>query len=147
MSQALVLHCFPTLHSACCPLMLLSHNCCVSPPTTSVKSVSQYAEDEPENNSCAPSPTVPMKPRHQDDMYETKAWTRKQPQNHSCVPSPTPPTKDQPEPEAEPDSLPRYCEDCEMWLNGGPQWEDHKIGKKHKKAVKGCKKPKSTCSQ
>ena len=26
-----------------------------------------------------------------------------------------------------------YCEDCEMWLNGPTQWEDHKIGKKHKK--------------
>ena len=29
-----------------------------------------------------------------------------------------------------------YCEECEMWLNGGTQWEDHKIGKKHKKNVK-----------
>ena len=28
-----------------------------------------------------------------------------------------------------------YCEDCEMWLNGPTQWEDHKIGKKHKKNV------------
>ena len=26
-----------------------------------------------------------------------------------------------------------YCEGCEMWLNGAPQWEDHKIGKYHKK--------------
>ncbi len=26
-----------------------------------------------------------------------------------------------------------YCPDCEMWLNGPTQWEDHKIGKKHKK--------------
>ena len=25
-----------------------------------------------------------------------------------------------------------YCEDCEMWLNGPTQREDHKIGKKHK---------------
>jgi len=30
----------------------------------------------------------------------------------------------------------KYCEDCEMWLNGPTQWEDHKIGKKHKKNVK-----------
>ena len=29
-----------------------------------------------------------------------------------------------------------YCEDCEMWLNGPTQWEDHKIGKKHKKRSK-----------
>ena len=29
-----------------------------------------------------------------------------------------------------------YCEDCEMWLNGPTQWEDHKIGKKHKKNLK-----------
>ena len=26
-----------------------------------------------------------------------------------------------------------YCEHCEMWLNGSTQWEDHKIGNKHKK--------------
>ena len=30
----------------------------------------------------------------------------------------------------------RYCEDCEVWLNGPTQWDDHKIGKKHKKRVK-----------
>ena len=29
-----------------------------------------------------------------------------------------------------------YCEYCEMWLNGPTQWEDHKIGKKHKKNVR-----------
>ena len=29
-----------------------------------------------------------------------------------------------------------YCDDCEMWLNGPIQWEDHKIGKKHKKNTK-----------
>jgi len=28
-----------------------------------------------------------------------------------------------------------YCEDCEKWLNGPTQWEDHKIGKKHKKKL------------
>ena len=26
-----------------------------------------------------------------------------------------------------------YCEFCEQWLNGPTQWEDHIIGKKHKK--------------
>ena len=26
-----------------------------------------------------------------------------------------------------------YCEVCEMWLNGPIQWENHQIGKKHKK--------------
>ena len=26
-----------------------------------------------------------------------------------------------------------YCEQCEMWLNGSPQWGDHKIGHKHRK--------------
>ena len=30
----------------------------------------------------------------------------------------------------------KYCPDCEMWLNGPTQWDDHKIGKKHKKNVK-----------
>jgi hypothetical protein len=34
------------------------------------------------------------------------------------------------------DSQAVYCEDCEMWLNGPTQWEDHKIGKKHKKNLK-----------
>ena len=29
-----------------------------------------------------------------------------------------------------------YCEWCEMYLNGPTQWEDHKIGKKHKKHSK-----------
>ena len=29
-----------------------------------------------------------------------------------------------------------YCEYCEMWLNGPTQWEDHKIGKTHKKHVR-----------
>ena len=29
-----------------------------------------------------------------------------------------------------------YCEICEMWLSGPIQWEDHKIGKKHKKNMK-----------
>ena len=26
-----------------------------------------------------------------------------------------------------------YCEECEMWINGPTQWEDHKVGKKHRK--------------
>ena len=30
-----------------------------------------------------------------------------------------------------------FCEQCTMWLNGPTQWEDHRIGKKHKK---NCKK-------
>ena len=30
----------------------------------------------------------------------------------------------------------KYCRDCEMWLNGPTQWEDHKVGKKHKKNFK-----------
>ena len=34
-----------------------------------------------------------------------------------------------------------YCEQCEMWLNGSPQWEDHKIGYRHnKKKTPGYKK-------
>ena len=33
-----------------------------------------------------------------------------------------------------------YCEWCEMWLNGPTQWEDHKIGKKHKKNIARRKK-------
>ena len=30
----------------------------------------------------------------------------------------------------------KYCDLCEMWLNGPTQWEDHKIGKKHKKNLR-----------
>ena len=26
-----------------------------------------------------------------------------------------------------------YCSECQMWLNGTPQWEDHRKGDKHKK--------------
>jgi hypothetical protein len=37
------------------------------------------------------------------------------------------------------DSQAVYCEDCEMWLNGPTQWEDHKIGKKHRKNLKRSK--------
>ena len=28
-----------------------------------------------------------------------------------------------------------YCPDCEMWLNGPLQWQDHQVGKKHRKAL------------
>ena len=28
-----------------------------------------------------------------------------------------------------------YCQECQAWLNGPRQWEDHKIGKKHRKNV------------
>ena len=28
-----------------------------------------------------------------------------------------------------------YCKQCQTWLNGPRQWEDHKIGKKHRKNV------------
>ena len=31
----------------------------------------------------------------------------------------------------------KYCKICEMWLNGPTQYEDHKIGKKHKKNARG----------
>ena len=29
-----------------------------------------------------------------------------------------------------------YCECCEMWLNGPSQYDDHKIGKRHKKKLR-----------
>ena len=29
-----------------------------------------------------------------------------------------------------------YCKYCDMWLNGPSQWEDHKLGKKHRKATR-----------
>ena len=27
-----------------------------------------------------------------------------------------------------------YCQDCKRWLNGPTQWEEHKIGKRHRKS-------------
>ena len=90
----------------------------------------------PEHNSCVPPPTSPVKPKRQYDMYEPKVPTMKQPEHNSCVTPPTSPTMEQPEPEPEAEHQARYCEDCEMWLNGLTQWKDHKIGKKHRKNVK-----------
>ena len=29
-----------------------------------------------------------------------------------------------------------YCVICEMWINGDVQWQDHSIGRKHKKNLK-----------
>ena len=29
-----------------------------------------------------------------------------------------------------------WCEDCEKWLTGPTQWEDHKIGKRHRRNAK-----------
>ena len=33
----------------------------------------------------------------------------------------------------EPPDGPIYCDVCQFWLNGPAQWEDHTIGKKHKR--------------
>ena len=52
------------------------------------------------------------------------------------------------------DAVAIYCEDCDgnllvkckvciMSLNGPTQWEDHKIGKKHKKNLKPKPEPRS----
>ena len=40
-----------------------------------------------------------------------------------------------------------WCKDCEMWLNGPTQMDEHKIGKKHKKKVRRIKaaEPSSSC--
>ena len=46
-----------------------------------------------------------------------------------------------------PEWKPIYCEDCEMWTNGPAQNADHKIGKKHKKNVKGAKQSSSRSSK
>ena len=43
---------------------------------------------------------------------------------------------EEPEPGTAESGSAKYCEDCEMWLNGPTQWEDRKIGKKHRKNVK-----------
>ena len=37
-----------------------------------------------------------------------------------------------------------WCGPCEMWLNGPTQYEDHLIGKKHRKRLKSMKQPPST---
>ncbi len=33
------------------------------------------------------------------------------------------------------DDWPKWCEDCQVDLNSRRQWEDHKIGKKHRKSL------------
>ena len=38
--------------------------------------------------------------------------------------------------ETEHDAVYVYCEYCEMWLNGPNQWEEHKLGKKHRRATR-----------
>ena len=38
--------------------------------------------------------------------------------------------------EQESTSVAVYCKQCLTWLNGPRQWEDHKIGKKHRKNVR-----------
>ncbi len=45
------------------------------------------------------------------------------------------------------DSQAVYCEDCEMWLNGPTQWEDHKIGKKHTKNLKRTARAKAATNE
>ena len=42
--------------------------------------------------------------------------------------------------EADDHALAVWCWECETWLNGPRQWEDHKIGKKHRKNVHKAKK-------
>jgi hypothetical protein len=37
-----------------------------------------------------------------------------------------------------------YCDCCRMWLNGPTQWEDHKIGRKHKKYSKAARPANAT---
>ena len=32
----------------------------------------------------------------------------------------------------------RWCPDCWMWINGLNQWEDHLIGRKHRKILNKC---------
>ena len=40
-----------------------------------------------------------------------------------------------PESSEPPETTAVYCPECQTWLNGPRQWEDHKIGKKHRKNV------------
>ena len=44
--------------------------------------------------------------------------------------------KEESRPEPDQEGVAVYCEECDMWLNGPTQWEDHKVGKKHKKNMK-----------
>ena len=40
-----------------------------------------------------------------------------------------------PESSEPPETTAVYCPECQTWLNGPRQWEDHKIGKKHTKNI------------
>ena len=37
-----------------------------------------------------------------------------------------------------------YCKECEMWLRGRTQWEDHLVGKKHRGSLKRLQRDAST---
>ena len=47
---------------------------------------------------------------------------------------------DQQDEEADQHAMAVYCKECQTWLNGPRQWEDHKIGKKHRKNVQKAKR-------
>ena len=63
-----------------------------------------------------------------------------------CAPSPSPPplVDQTPPPAQNTQGEAVHCPDCDMWLNGPTQWEDHKIGKKHIKNTKPGAKQKPT---
>ena len=54
---------------------------------------------------------------------------RQKPKEVKATAAAAPENSEPPEPTAV------YCPDCQTWLNGPRQWEDHKIGKKHRKNV------------
>ena len=49
--------------------------------------------------------------------------------------------------EADDHALAVWCWECETWLNGPRQWEDHKIGKKHRKNVQKAKRGTSSSTE
>ena len=36
-----------------------------------------------------------------------------------------------------------YCEVCSFWLNGPTEWEDHQIGRFHKRSIRKSKRHQS----
>ena len=49
--------------------------------------------------------------------------------------------------EADDHAMAVWCRECETWLNGPRQWEDHKIGKKHRKNVQKAKRGTSSSTE
>ena len=74
-----------------------------------------------------PPPGGAVSPVQAAGAAAAQAHSHPQPSEHSEVTTQNCSTR------VVPDDDPIWCMTCNMWVNGPGQWEDHKIGKKHRK--------------